>query len=135
MNPGEIFQAAEIGDADEVREWLVLDPTLANAENQDGLTVLGIAAHYGHLEVVEVLLAYRADVNAVSHSTISYIPANTALHATIAGGPHHEIVKLLLEQGANPNLRDSHGYTPLQIAIEQGYDDLAELLRQYGANE
>lgn len=51
MGLEDIFQAAEIGDADEVRQLLVLDPTLANAENQDGLTVLGIAAHYGHREV------------------------------------------------------------------------------------
>jgi ankyrin repeat protein len=103
MNPGEIFQAAELGDADEVREWLVLDPTLANAENQDGLTVLGIAAHYGHREVVEVLLAYRADVNALSRGANPNLTDShgyTPLQIAIEQG-HHGLAELLRQYGAN----------------------------------
>jgi ankyrin repeat protein len=64
---------------------LEANPVLANTENEDGLTPLGFAAHYGQLNIVKLLLNYGADVDARSRSKISYIPSNTALHAAIAG--------------------------------------------------
>jgi ankyrin repeat protein len=49
---------------------------------------------------------------------------------------HHndKLAMTLLEKGANPNVRDSYGYTPLYIAVLQGQDDLVKLLLEKGAD-
>ena len=45
-----------------------------------------------------------------------------------------EVVKLLLGNGANPNLQDSSGATPLNFALENINLEVAELLLKNGAN-
>ncbi|XP_054709757.1 ankyrin repeat domain-containing protein 50-like isoform X2 [Uloborus diversus] len=40
---------------------------------------------------------------------------------------------LLLQLGADPNLMDEAGYTPLHICAEKGYNELIELLVEFGA--
>ncbi|MCK9858566.1 ankyrin repeat domain-containing protein [Paenibacillus sp. ATY16] len=163
----DLFQAAQSGDAAKAQELIEAHPQLANTENRDGLTPLGYAAHFGNAEVARVLLELGADVNAVSHSGISFIPSNTALHAAIAGERSLEVIKLLLAKGANPTILDSNGHTclhsaafhddnlemirllmehgadinasadggdtPLSLAIQQGHENVASLLREYGA--
>lgn len=37
----------------------------------------------------------------------------------------------MLEAGANPTLRDNSGRTPADLAREQGYEDIAELLEDW----
>jgi hypothetical protein len=47
---------------------------------------------------------------------------------------HREMLQLLLERGADPNPQwKEGGKSPLALAEEQGKDELAQLLRQYGA--
>jgi hypothetical protein len=43
-------------------------------------------------------------------------------------------VKELLEKGADPNARDSSGWTPLHTAATRGYVNIANLLIEYGAD-
>ncbi|SCW87673.1 Ankyrin repeat-containing protein [Paenibacillus tianmuensis] len=106
---------------------LAIHPSLAHSENGDGLTPLGFAAHFGSKATVQVLLDYGADVNAVSHSKLSYIPSNTALHAAIAGERDPEVIRLLLTRGALTNIFDSSGHTCLHTAAF--HDDNTELIR------
>lgn len=163
----DLFQAVQSGDAAKVKEIIAAHPQLANTETQDGLTPLGYAAHFGNAEVVRVFLELGADVNAVSHSSISFIPSNTALHAVIAGERSLEVIKLLLAKGADTTILDSNGHTslhsaafhddnleiirllmehgadvnasadggdtPLSLAVQQGHENVASLLREYGA--
>lgn len=42
------------------------------------------------------------------------------------------MVRLLLERGANADVRDANGRTPRQIAIQAGYRRIAELLSGFG---
>jgi ankyrin repeat protein len=129
----DIFKAAQSGEAVRIREILSENPELANAENGDGLTPLGFAAHYGQKEAVLALLEYGAHINALSHSKLSFIPSNTALHAAIAGiAP--EIVNLLIHNGADVNAVDSNGNTPIQAAAFEGNIEIAQLLIDNGAN-
>jgi len=51
-----------------------------------------------------------------------------------AGRPNHaDVVRYLLESGANPNLADSHGQTPLISAAEQNQLENIKLLVAHGA--
>lgn len=132
---GELFQAVQAGDAEKLKSLLETSPDLANAENGQGLTLLGYAAHFGNGEAVRVLLEHGANVNAVSRSKVAYIPSNTALHAAIAGKRSIEVVRLLLNHGADTGIMDSNGHTCLHTAAF--HDDNVELIRlllEHGAD-
>ncbi|MCU6712822.1 ankyrin repeat domain-containing protein [Paenibacillus sp. J5C_2022] len=131
----EVFYAARLGDSNRLKELLSKEPELANTENEDGLTPLGYAAHYGNAAAVKVLLEYGAEVNAISHSKIDYIPSNTALHAAITGEREIEVIKELLMNKANPNILDSNGHTSLHTAaFHDDNVELITLLLEHGAD-
>ena len=102
-----IFEAAAAGKVERVVALLAAEPSLANGYAPDGFPLLGLAAFFGHLEVVNPLLRHGADVNAVSRNATGY----TALTGAVAGG-HAEIAAALLAAGANANHRYGPDYTP-----------------------
>ncbi|OAB26508.1 hypothetical protein PMSD_25320 [Paenibacillus macquariensis subsp. defensor] len=164
---GNVFQTAQSGDFSRLKDVLESYPSIANTENNDGLTFLGFAAHFGNKDAVQVLLEHGVDIDAVSHSKVSFIPSNTALHAALAGERNMDVIKLLLLNNAQTNIFDSNGHTclhtaayhddnieiirlliehgadinarieggdtVLSLAIKQGNNNVAELLRQNGA--
>ena len=98
--------------------------------NRFGGTALIPACHYGHLETVRVLLATAIDVDHVNR-----LGWTALLEAVILGdgGPRHvEIVRLLLERRANPNIADREGFSPLTHAKRRGYAQMAELIERAG---
>jgi ankyrin repeat protein len=130
----DVLQAIELGDAARLRDLLETQPGLVNTEDTNGLTPLGYAAHYGHIETVQVLLEYGADPNALSHSAISYIPSNTALHAAIAGKRSIEVIQLLLKHMSSPAILDSNGHTSLHVAaFHDDNEVIIRLLLERGA--
>lgn len=48
---------------------------------------------------------------------------------------HIEAVRLLLAAGAEPNLKDDEGYSPLRFCVQKGYLEMARLLLLCGANK
>lgn len=97
-------QACWLGRAENVQ--LLLD---AGAKPDDGLVR---AAQGGHAKLVKLLLDKGADVNTTAQSKVG----DTALHTgALQGGP--EVVRLLLEHGANPNFMNKARQTPLHRAI------------------
>src|SRR6266496_3645955 len=60
----DIFDAASVGATARVAEVLARDPTLVNAYSGDGFFPLALAAFFGHLETVRLLLARGADPKA-----------------------------------------------------------------------
>lgn len=98
--------------------------------NRYGGTALIPACHYGHVETVRLLLATDIDVDHVNRL------GWTALLETVilgdGGATHQQIARLLLERGAQPNLADHDGVTPLQHALRRGHADMAALLRAAG---
>jgi len=45
-----------------------------------------------------------------------------------------EMIKKILENGADPNYRDMHSSSALEISVEKGYYDVCEILLKFGAN-
>ncbi|XP_063991503.1 ankyrin repeat domain-containing protein 17 isoform X4 [Diachasmimorpha longicaudata] len=89
-------------------------------------TPLMEAASAGHVDIVSLLIAHGADVNAQSTS------GNTPLMYGCAGG-HEDVVKVLLEAGANVEDHNENGHTPLMEAASAGHVPVAKILLENGA--
>ena len=101
--------AASSGDVARLRALLAEDPSLANCRSRHlGSVPLIYAAHRGHEEAVEVLLAGGAEVGARESCS-----GTTALHWAAEGG-HPGIAELLLSRGADIEAVDDwFALTPL----------------------
>jgi uncharacterized protein len=129
-----LTHAIEIGDETAFALILNHHPYLVNHENENGLTPLSLAAHFGRVDMVRALLEKGADANAISHSQILYIPSNTALHAAIAGKKNPEIIRMLIDAMETVDVADSNGYTPLHIAAFDDSASIAQMLIEAGAD-
>jgi ankyrin repeat protein len=72
---------------------------------------------------------------AVDH--VNYLGWSALLEAIILGSGgerHQQIVDVLLKAGANPNLADREGVTPLQHARSRGYREIESALLAAGAH-
>lgn len=99
--------------------------------NRYGGTGLIPAAHHGHLETVRILLATRIDKDHVNR-----LGWTALLEAVILGdgGPTYTaIVRELLAAGANANIADRDGVTPLAHARRRGFSGMARILEAAGA--
>ena len=85
------------------------DPQLSKG----GFTALMFAARAGDLDSARVLLDARATLN---HSSPIY--GNALLVAIVNG--HEPVARVLLERGADPNVTDEWGFTPLHWALRDG---------------
>ncbi|MDI6449621.1 ankyrin repeat domain-containing protein [Anaerobaca lacustris] len=61
------------------------------------------------------------------------VDVDAALHEAVGSGSLSQ-VRALLARGADPDVRNRHGWTPLQRAAEQGHAAMVELLMKYGAD-
>ena len=94
-------------------------------------TALIAAAHLGHHEVVEVLMASGAPVDHVNN--LDWTALIEAVVLGDGGSDHQRTVKILLAGGADPMIGDGQGVTPLQHARQRGYRAIEELLVEAGA--
>ncbi len=95
---------------------------------KNGFTPLHYAARAGNIPAVKFLLEKGAVVNAKNNPDESITPLLCACL-----GNHTEIAKILLSQGANPNLRDGKGNTPLHL-IDDPTPEIVSLLISHGAD-
>jgi len=89
--------------------------------------VLHWAVHYGERETAARLLTAGADPN-LRNSATGVTPLSLAL-----GGTDPEIVRLLLEAGADPNALLPDGDTPLMLAARGANPQFVQLLVDHGA--
>jgi ankyrin repeat protein len=121
--PLDICAAAMLGRTDNVREYLRRDPSQARATGAHGIPLLFHAALSGETEIADLLVAHGGGEG-----------VDAALHGAVRPG-HLAMTRWLLERGANPNAPNFEGKTPLRMAVEQGHDEIAALLRERGGTE
>lgn len=126
------FEAAALGDVELVSTLLAADPSRADQVTPDGFGALGLAAFFGHEQAV-ALLARWCDPNAPSRNAMQVTPLHSAV-ATRRPDAAPGLVRTLLAQGANPNVRQEGGFTPLHGAAQSGDPELVQLLLRHGAD-
>ena len=143
-----VFEAAAFNRVDRLRTILREDPSQAAALSEDGFTALHLAVFAQREEATRVLVGHGADVNARSTAAIARVPplgtaafvrsvpmarllldagadvngrgegGFTALH-TAAQNADDELVRLLLERGADTSLTTGDGRRPADLATDE----------------
>lgn len=108
---------------------LAHDPSQADHLSGDGFLPLCLAAAFGHRAILDQLLAAGARVNAASRALGGVHPLDSAVF-----GGDLDIVRRLLESGADPNLAQEGGFMPLHGAAQRGDSEMVELLLSHGAD-
>ena len=121
-----LIEAAARGDVNEVRSRLGRGESI-NVTDAWHRTPLGVAVRYGNLELVELLLAHGANVNANCEA-----PFNTALHIAVEQDMK-PLAKLLLAHGAELDRKNKLGQTPAAVAMKAGHKRMIRLLVDHGA--
>ena len=123
--------AAVVNDLPTLDAALALGGSARNVTSRYDGTALIAAAHLGHAEVVRRLIRAGAPLDHVNNL------GWTALIESIVlgdGGPAPlATLQALLGAGANPNLADRSGATPLALARARGYTAMANALVAKGA--
>ena len=94
-------------------------------------TALIAAAHLGHAEVVRTLIAARAPLDHVNNLQWTALIESIVLGD--GGSNHTEALRALVEAGANVNIPDGSGATPLTLARSRGHRDMVAILEKAGA--
>jgi ankyrin repeat protein len=111
----------------------------AHLDVKSGDTLLHSAAWYGDVEMVQVLLNFKVDVNKRRNSGSAplhdaslgsfYCPR---IHNVVQSLP--DTIQLLLEHGADVNVRNLNNWTPLHDAAGEGSVEIVRMLLEHGAN-
>lgn len=127
----EFFEAVQAGDLERAHT-LLQGGANPNARNEEGVTVLMVAAGNGHFELVEALIETGVDVNATD------VRGWTALMKAIynydrnVGFP--EIVGRLIEAGAEIETEIAYGTRPLMLAAGYGQAGVVDVLLTAGVD-
>ena len=123
--------AAVANDLPTLKVALALGDRPSNITSRYDGTALIAAAHLGHAEIVRELIRAGAPLDHVNNL------GWTALIESIIlgdGGPRHvATLKALVDAGANVNLADRNGSTPLVLAKGRGHYAMAIILENAGA--
>jgi len=103
----------------------------ANVTSPYDGTALIAAAHLGHDEVVRVLIRAKAPLDHVNNLGWTAVIESIVLGD---GGPRHQAtLQALVDAGANLNIADRSGATPLALARSRSYTRMVEILTKAGA--
>ena len=122
--------AAVAGDVPTLEVALAVGASARNVTSRYDGTALIAAAHLGHGDVVRTLIRAGAPLDHVNNLGWTAVIESIVLGD---GGPRHtETLRALLDAGANPNLADRSGQTPVALARARGYEPMVRLLQQAG---
>lgn len=118
--------AAVADDEETLRMLLALGASAKLTTSRYDGTALIAAAHLGHDGVVRQLIAAGAPLDHVNN-----LHWTAAIEAVVLGdgGPRHQAtLRALIDAGANLQLTDRHGSTPLMLAKQRGYKKMVKML-------
>ena len=123
--------AAVANDIDMLRLTLDGGASARNITSRYDGTALIAAAHLGHAEVVRMLIAAKAPLNHVNN--LGWTALMELIVLGNGGKNHTDTLKVLVDAGADVNIADRQGTTPLQHARRRGYVEMARILEAAGA--
>jgi ankyrin repeat protein len=123
--------AAVANDVPTLETALAIGCRPGNVTSRYDGTALIAASHLGHVEVVRTLIRAGAPLDHVNNL------GRTAVIESIVlgdGGPRHlATLSALADAGADVNIPDRNGATPLALAQSRGYGAMVDVLRRAGA--
>jgi uncharacterized protein len=123
--------ASVADDEETLRVLLQLGASAKLVTSRYDGTALIAAAHLGHDGVVRQLIAAGAPLDHVNN-----LHWTAAIESIVLGngGPRHQAtLQALVRAGANLQLTDRQGNTPLQLAKSRGYAEMVKMLEGAGA--
>jgi len=94
-------------------------------------TALIAAAHLGHVEVVRMLIVAGAPLDHVNN--LGWTALIESIVLGNGGRNHTDTLDALVKAGANVNIADRQGVTPLGHAKSRGYGEMVRILESAGA--
>jgi uncharacterized protein len=124
--------AAGEGRLEILRMTLKAGADLKSVNRYGGIGLIP-AAHHGHPAIVRELLETNIDIDHINRLGWTALPESIILSD---GGPTHtEILKLIVDAGADVNLAGRDSATPLAHADRRGYAEMARILKDAGAKD
>ena len=121
--------AGALGRTEMLRQMISKGPNFS-LRNRFGGNALIPACERGHIETVKLLLTTKIDVNHINN-----LGWTCLLEIAILGdgGPRYvEVARLVLSAGANPNIADKDGVSPLTHAKRKGQREVARMIEAFG---
>ena len=94
-------------------------------------TALIAAAHLGHAEIVRMLIEAGAPLDHVNN--LGWTALMESIVLGDGGTAHTDTLAALVKAGANVNIADRDGVTPLQHAKKRGFSAMVRILESAGA--
>jgi ankyrin repeat protein len=123
--------AAVANDLPTLELALALGTSPRNVTSRYDGTALIAAAHLGHVEVVGTLIRAGAPLDHVNN--LGWTALIESIVLGDGGQRHTDTLRALVDAGANVNLPDREGRTPLALARARGYEAMVRRLQQAGA--
>lgn len=121
-----IIKFSENGDLTRVQRCLQKNPGCVDNLDDNGDTPLVLVAAFGYLDILKVLIEYKADVNVQNQC------GSTALMAA-ASNCKTDSVNMLIEHNADVNRKDCDDRTALMCAALEGCVDIVNVLIDHNA--
>ncbi|XP_018419920.1 PREDICTED: SH3 and multiple ankyrin repeat domains protein 3 isoform X1 [Nanorana parkeri] len=119
-----LYHSAMVGGDPYCCELLLRDYANLGCEDENGWQEIHQACRYGHVQHLEHLLFYGADMRAQNAS------GNSALHLCALYN-QESCARVLLFRGASKEIRNFNNQTAFQVAIIAGNFELAEIIKTH----
>ncbi|XP_039617449.1 SH3 and multiple ankyrin repeat domains protein 3 isoform X2 [Polypterus senegalus] len=119
-----LYHSSMVGGDPYCCELLLHDHAVVGCVDENGWQEIHQACRHGHVQHLEHLLFYGADMSAQNAS------GNTALHVCALYN-QDSCARVLLFRGANKEIKNYNSQTAFQVAIIAGNFDLAEIIKNH----
>jgi len=123
--------AAVADDVPTLEVALSLGASARNITSRWDGTALIAAAHLGHAEVVKTLIRAGAPLNHVNN--LGWTALIESIVLGDGGARHTDTLRALVAAGADVNIADRGGQTPLALATARRYRAMVDILKAAGA--